>query len=113
MATTSGFASISMTLRLLIAALLGVILLLQFQLWFGEGSMVEAWHLRQAVEAQREHNQQLVVRNKALEAEVQDLKQGMSAVEERARSELGMIREGETFYQIIDARGSFMQASRR
>ena len=113
MASTGGYSSISMALRLLIAALLGVTLLLQYQLWFGEGSMVEAWRLRQAVEDQREHNNQLLVRNKALEAEVQDLKQGMNAVEERARSELGMIREGETFYQIIDARGSFMQASHR
>ena len=75
---------------------------LQYKLWVGEGSLAEVWHLKGAVEQQRGENAQLQERNRALDAEVQDLKQGLEAVEERARSELGMIREGETFYQVIE-----------
>lgn len=109
--STGGISFHTMALRVLIAMLLGLTLLLQYRLWVGEGSLAEAWRLRQAVEQQRETNMALAMRNGALEAEVQDLKQGMNAIEERARSELGMIREGETFYQIIDSRSNFMQAS--
>ena len=83
---------------LLIALLLG----LQYKLWVGEGSLAEIWSLHQAGEVQREENARLKERNAALEAEVQDLKQGLDAVEERARSELGMIKDGETFYQIVE-----------
>ena len=76
---------------------------LQARLWVGDGSVAEVRHLSQEVEQQKQHNQQLKERNQALEAEVKDLKQGLEAVEERARSELGMIRkEGETFYQIVE-----------
>lgn len=110
---TGGISFHNMALRVLIAVLLGLTLLLQYRLWVGEGSVAEAWSLRQAVENQQRQNLALRMRNQALEAEVQDLKQGMDAIEERARSELGMIREGETFYQIIDSRGEFMQASVR
>lgn len=83
---------------LLIALLLG----LQYKLWVGEGSLAEIWSLHQAGEVQREENAGLKERNAALEAEVQDLKQGLDAIEERARSELGMIKDGETFYQIVE-----------
>lgn len=83
---------------LLIALLLG----LQYKLWVGEGSLAEIWSLHQAGELQREENARLKERNAALEAEVQDLKQGLDAIEERARSELGMIKDGETFYQIVE-----------
>lgn len=110
---SGGISFHTMALRILIAVLLGLTLLLQYRLWVGEGSVAEAWRLRQAVEVQQEQNLALAMRNSALEAEVQDLKQGMNAIEERARSELGMIREGETFYQIIDSRNLFMQASHR
>ncbi len=92
-------------MRLLIAGLLVLTILLQYRLWFGEGGFAEVWRLRQAVNSQQAENQRLLMRNSALEAEVKDLKQGMGAVEERARAELGMIREGETFYQIIDTHG--------
>ncbi|MGV6857875.1 MAG: cell division protein FtsB [bacterium] len=88
-------------MRLLIAGLVVLTLLLQYRLWVGEGSLAEVWRLRQAVATQHNENQRLLMRNNGLEAEVRDLKQGMGAVEERARSELGMIRKGETFYQII------------
>ena len=89
-------------MRWLLIILALVFLGLQYKLWVGEGSLAEVWHLKGAVGEQRAENEQLQERNRALEAEVQDLKQGLEAIEERARSELGMIREGETFYQVIE-----------
>jgi cell division protein FtsB len=86
------------------ALLIGLILalaLLQYRLWVGEGSLAEVSALSGQVEAQRQENHQLGERNAALAAEVADLKQGLDAVEERARSELGMIREGETFFHVV------------
>ena len=89
-------------MKVLIAVLIVVFLLLQYKLWFGDGNMREVWALRDAIEQQKQENRQLLERNAALEAEVQDLKQGLEAVEERARSELGMIKKDETFFQIIE-----------
>lgn len=89
-------------MRWLLAVLVILLLLLQLRLWFGDGSVAEVWRLRQQVQAQREENAALRERNEALEAEVQDLKTGLEAVEERARAELGMIKEGETFYQGVE-----------
>jgi cell division protein FtsB len=89
-------------MKVLIAILIVVLVLLQYKLWFGDGNMREVWALRDAIEQQKKENRQLAERNSALEAEVKDLKQGLEAVEERARSELGMIKKGETFYQIIE-----------
>jgi cell division protein FtsB len=82
--------------------LFALLLILQYRLWVGDGSLAEVWDLYQQVEIQRDENRKLRERNQALEAEVQDLKQGLEAIEERAREELGMIKEGETFYQIIE-----------
>ena len=87
-------------MKILAAILLFLFLLLQYDLWVGEGSMATVHHLQQAVQSQQLENAKLKQRNAALGAEVQDLKQGLEAVEERARSELGMIREGETFIQV-------------
>jgi cell division protein FtsB len=89
-------------MRWLVGLLIGLLLLLQFKLWVGDGSLAEVWNLYRQVEAQKEENQQLRERNQALEAEVQDLKQGLEAIEERAREELGMVKDDETFYQIIE-----------
>ena len=89
-------------MKILITLLIVVLILLQYKLWFGEGNLVDMWRLRTAIEAQAKENQRLRERNLALEAEVKDLKQGLEAVEERARSELGMVKKGETFYQIIE-----------
>lgn len=89
-------------MRWLLVILALVFIGLQYKLWVGEGSLAEVWHLKGAVEQQRSENAQLQERNRALDAEVKDLKQGLEAVEERARSELGMIRKGETFYQVIE-----------
>lgn len=89
-------------MKALVAVLVVLLVLLQFKLWFGDGNMVEVWRLRQAIEAQQIENKVLKERNIALEAEVKDLKQGIEAIEERARSELGMIKKGETFFQVIE-----------
>jgi len=89
-------------MRVLITILIVLLLLLQFRLWFGEGSQQEVWQMKKAIAEQEAQNEELRSRNKALEAEVQNLKKGLEAIEERARSELGMIKEGETFYRVIE-----------
>lgn len=89
-------------MKVAIAALLMLLLILQYKLWFGDGNLREVWRLESAIEKQQQENVHLHERNAALEAEVKDLKEGMQAIEERARNELGMIKKGETFYQIIE-----------
>lgn len=85
-----------------VGTLIALLLLLQYRLWFSDSSLVQVWRLQDQVEAQIQENEQLRERNRALEAEVIDLKTGTEAIEERARSELGMIKNGETFYQTVD-----------
>ena len=82
--------------------LLGLLLVLQYPLWFGSGSVPAVWRLYQQVQAQEVENARLHERNQALFAEVMDLKHGLDAIEERARTELGMVRQGETFFQIVE-----------
>jgi cell division protein FtsB len=89
-------------MKWLVVALIVLLVILQLTLWFGEGSLAEVWQLRQQVDTQQKENAELRERNAALEAEVSDLKQGLDAIEERARNELGMVKEGERFYQIIE-----------
>jgi cell division protein FtsB len=83
-----------------------LLVLLQYRLWFGNGSMTEVHHLEKQISQVKEENRMLKERNLSLTAEVYDLKQGQEAIEERARSEMGMIKYDETFYQIIDYSGS-------
>lgn len=90
-----------MGLKSILTILIVLFLLLQYRLWLGTGGLVRLWQINQAVEQQLQENDQLEERNLALEAEVIDLKRGLEAVEERARSELGMIKKGETFVQIV------------
>jgi cell division protein FtsB len=85
-----------------VLALLLILLALQAKLWLGEGGWREAKALQQTVDEQRAENAKLQQRNDALSAEVEDLKSGETAVEERARSELGMIKPGETFYRVVE-----------
>ncbi|MEW7980700.1 MAG: cell division protein FtsB [gamma proteobacterium symbiont of Phacoides pectinatus] len=92
-------------MRLLIATLVLLLLVLQYRLWVGEGSLAEVHLLKREIAAQQDELATLRERNRALEAEVLDLKQGLQAIEERARSELGMIREGEIFYQVVTPDG--------
>ncbi len=89
-------------MRILIGVLLFLLLVLQYRLWVGEGSLAEVHSLREQVEVQKAELETMRRKNEALQAEVQDLKQGHEAVEERARHELGMVREDETFYQVIE-----------
>jgi len=79
-----------------------LLLLLQYRLWFSHDGLPSVLHLHGAVELQRQDNAVLEERNQVLTAEVHDLKSGLDALEERARSELGMIKPGETFFQIIE-----------
>jgi cell division protein FtsB len=88
--------------RLLALILLAVLILLQVKLWVGAGGWREVEQLEETVARQAEENARLEQRNAALEAEVDDLKRGQAAVEERARAELGMIKPGEVFYRVVD-----------
>jgi len=90
-------------MKWLAAALLVVVILLQYRVWLSADGVHEVARLRQAVDVQRTENEQLVERNRQLAAEVRDLKTGMDALEERARSDLGMIAHNETFYQVVPA----------
>ncbi|WP_018873029.1 cell division protein FtsB [Thioalkalivibrio sp. ALJ16] len=88
-------------MRVLLAGLAVVFLLLQWPLWLGEGSWRDVRELRAQVERQWEANAELEQRNQALEAEVRDLRSGTEAVEERARRDLGMIRDDEVFFFVV------------
>lgn len=88
-------------MRVLIAILLIVLLALQFRLWFGAGGYTSIRSLEERVAEQVLENQALQERNRALQAEVEDLRERLEAVEERARSELGLIGEGEEFFQVV------------
>lgn len=86
-------------MRWLTLVLVALILALQFPLWMGKGGWFKVWESERQLGQLRDANRQLEVRNTGLDAEVRDLKQGYEAIEERARYELGMVREGEIFVQ--------------
>src|SRR5690606_13057435 len=88
-------------MRPLIVALVFVLAVLQFRLWVADGGFREVWRLEARVEERTEENRRLAERNAALTAEVLDLKSGLAAAEERARSDLGMVLPDESFYQIV------------
>lgn len=88
-------------MRLLFLVLFVLLGLIQYPLWMGKGGWFKVWDLQRQVAAQKETNEGLRARNAALEAEVHDLDGGSGAVEERARGELGMMREGEVFVHIL------------
>ena len=90
-------------MRALTLVLAALIVLIQYPLWLGKGSWLRVWEVDQQIRAQRETNRQLEARNDGLEAEVRDLKVGVEAIEERARSELGMIRNDEIFFQVLES----------
>ena len=91
-------------MKWLASTLLAVVLMLQYRLWLSGDGVSELARLSEAVERQKSDNAEAVERNKQLIAEVADLKAGMAAIEERARSELGMIGRNETFYQVVPVR---------
>lgn len=80
-----------------------LIALLQYPLWLGKGSWLRVWELNRQVSEQQKKNTALKARNDMLDAEVRDLKSGKAAIEERARSELGMIKQDEVFFQVIES----------
>lgn len=90
--------------RILFWILVTVFFGLQLRLWIGEGSLAEVWQLNSAIERQETENHLLEERNKRLRAEVKDLKEGLDAIEERARTQLGMVKEDETFFLITGER---------
>lgn len=89
-------------MRFLIGGLVALLVVLQAQLWSGNGGLPAVWQLREDVAGREAENASLRQRNAALEADVDDLKDGLEAVEERARNELGMIKDDEVFYQVAD-----------
>lgn len=89
-------------MRLLAAVLVILVAAIQTPLWFGKGGWLRVWELDRQLQAHRLANERLRARNAALDAEVRDLKTGYDAIEERARSELGMIRPDEVFFQVVE-----------
>jgi len=90
-------------MRIIAAILIALVLVLQYRLWVGNGGMREVWRLRDEVAVQRAENEKLKDRNRTLSAEVLDLKKGKTAIEERARTDLGMVGSNESFYQVMTA----------
>ncbi|HUH88313.1 MAG TPA: cell division protein FtsB [Pusillimonas sp.] len=88
-------------MRLLLIVLVLLTAFIQYPLWFGKGGWMRVHELQLQIAAQNEINEALVARNNALAAEVQDLKSGTQAIEERARGEMGMVKEGEVFVQLL------------
>jgi cell division protein FtsB len=91
-------------MRPLTVALGALVLLLQYPLWLGKGGWLRVWDLDRQLQAQKDQNAKLKLRNEALDAEVRDLKQGFDAIEERARYELGMVGHEEVFFQVVPIR---------
>ena len=89
-------------MKILTLILIALIALVQYPLWLGKGSWLKVWEIDQQVTRQHESNRKLQMRNAALDAEVRDLKQGHEAIEERARNELGMIKQNEIFFHIVN-----------
>ncbi len=90
-----------MALRIIAAVLLVLVLALQYRLWVSPNGMRDLWRTEQAIEAQTQENERLAERNRTLAAEVRDLKEGRAAIEERARTDLGMVGGNETFFQVV------------
>jgi cell division protein FtsB len=90
-----------MTIRIMAGLLAVVLMLLQYRIWASPDGMREVWRLEQAIEVQTAENTRLASRNRTLAAEVRDLKEGRKAIEERARTDLGMVKTNETFFQVV------------
>ena len=93
-------------MRVLIVLLVLVFVALQYRLWFGDGSLSEVVQLSRELELQKQKLRDLEERNRRLEAQVLDLQNGFDAYEEKARNDLGMIKQGESFFQIVSPRES-------
>lgn len=91
-------------MRWLTVILVALIAVLQYPLWLGKGGWLKVWDYNRVLAEQQAITRQLEARNAGLDAEVRDLKQGYEAIEERARFEMGMVRDGEVFVQLPDRR---------
>ena len=91
-------------MKYLAATLAVLVVALQYPLWLGKGSWTKVWELERNLAQQRDTNAKLKARNDALDADVRDLKQGLEAIEEHARVELGMVKRDEVFYQVVPGR---------
>ncbi|KTD21971.1 cell division protein FtsB [Legionella londiniensis] len=89
-------------MRIIIAFLVLALIGLQYKLWLGDGSVLQWLQLQKKLSVQEEENKKLQTRNRIIEADIQELKSGEQALEEQARFELGMIKEGEVYYQFVD-----------
>ncbi|HEY9100720.1 cell division protein FtsB [Chitinimonas sp.] len=98
-------------MRILAVLLACIVVLLQWPLWIGKGSWLKVWQIESQLAEQKAQNAKLQARNDALDAEVRDLKTGSDAIEERARNELGMVRQDEVFFQILESRPSTSPAT--
>lgn len=99
-------------MRVLVAALLLILLVLQYRLWLGSGGVAELHRLRAQVAELSQTNEQLSERNAALERDVRELKTGTAGIEQRARTDFGMIGKDEVFYQIVEPEQSATAGSR-
>lgn len=99
-------------MRPLTLTLIALIIAIQYPLWFGKGSWLRVWHLDQQLDEQHANNETRALRNAALNAEVLDLKTGLDAIEERARTELGMIKSDEVFFQVLKPRPDASETDR-
>jgi cell division protein FtsB len=88
--------------KIIAIVLLFLLIWLQYKIWLQDGGVPEVLQLEQEVAAENAEVERLQERNQSLDAEVKDLKRGLDAIEERARSEMGMIKEGEVYYQVIE-----------
>ncbi len=89
-------------MKWLIAILIILLISLQYRLWIGEGSLAHRVQLQQQLAQQQAENERLKERNRILAVEVKELKSGLDSIEERARQQMGMVKEGETFFMVID-----------
>ncbi|GIU45983.1 cell division protein FtsB [Shewanella sairae] len=88
-------------MKRLLFVLIALLAMLQYRLWLGEKSLAESFHLQEQIRLQQQSNEELVARNQVLKEEINDLRSGTEALEERARNELGMVKDGETFFRVV------------
>lgn len=103
----------NLDMKIVASILFVLLLLLQAQLWFGSHGVFQLWSLQRTTEELKQANSQMIERNEQLHAEVKELRLGEEALEERARSHLGFIREGEKFYRIIPEKSSNMKLTNK
>ena len=100
-------------MKIIAFVLLFLLIWLQYKIWLQDGGIPEVVQLQLEVEEVKTEVQQLQERNSSLDAEVKDLKKGLDAIEERARSEMGMIKQGEVYYQVIEPESDESSANER